>query len=330
MTSCQKRLCVRRDRSPAATYHTRHNPGSGRKVLFLTGDHNDLLYRSARNIPRTEVLRATDASTLDLMNAQVVVLQEGAVEGLTAEAVADAHRKDMEIQEEYGVTYHKYWYNDETGEVLDSAAEQVRRGFAGRVPVLDGGPCRAGVESTILAVDGDEVVQLRAGALARETVAKAIGRPVAIAASDAAIAAPGMLSSHYAPTAKLRLDAVAPEEPPDPECRTGSCHRRRPDQQCTAGHAEHQASCDGEDVLREHQQGGHHMSGEETHRCPRARAFERGRDVLRGGSPEEEPQEQAAGQQNTERGEPPPDRGWGLVGGLLPAAIGHVAHSMFA
>ena len=27
------------------------------------------------------------------------------VEGLTAEAVADAHRKDMEIQEQYGVTY---------------------------------------------------------------------------------------------------------------------------------------------------------------------------------------------------------------------------------
>src|SRR5665809_50125 len=41
-----------------------------------------------------------------------------AVEGLTAEAVADAHRKDMEIQEEYGVNYHKYWFNEETGEVF--------------------------------------------------------------------------------------------------------------------------------------------------------------------------------------------------------------------
>lgn len=98
-----------------------------------------------------------------------------------------------------------------SGRLSPTTAEQVRRGFAGRVPVLDGGPCRAGVESTILAVDGDEVVQLRAGALAREAVADAIRRPVSIAASDAAIAAPGMLSSHYAPTAKLRLDAVAPE-----------------------------------------------------------------------------------------------------------------------
>jgi hypothetical protein len=40
------------------------------------------------------------------------------VEGLTAEAVADAHRKDEAIQDEYGVKYTKYWFNDETGEVF--------------------------------------------------------------------------------------------------------------------------------------------------------------------------------------------------------------------
>jgi Nickel responsive protein SCO4226-like len=40
------------------------------------------------------------------------------VEGLTAEAVADAHRKDEEIQDRYGVKYLKYWFNDDTGEVF--------------------------------------------------------------------------------------------------------------------------------------------------------------------------------------------------------------------
>jgi hypothetical protein len=30
-----------------------------------------------------------------------------AVEGLTAEAVADAHKKDMQIQDDYGVKYHR-------------------------------------------------------------------------------------------------------------------------------------------------------------------------------------------------------------------------------
>ncbi len=56
------------------------------------------------------------------------------VEGLTPEAVADAHKKDLEVQDEYGVKYHRYWYNDETGEVFclaeapsKEAAEAVHR-----------------------------------------------------------------------------------------------------------------------------------------------------------------------------------------------------------
>jgi hypothetical protein len=40
------------------------------------------------------------------------------VEGLTAEAVADAHKKDLEIQDEHEVKYHRYWFNEESGEVF--------------------------------------------------------------------------------------------------------------------------------------------------------------------------------------------------------------------
>lgn len=97
-----------------------------------------------------------------------------------------------------------------SGKLSPTSADQVREGFGDRVPVLDGGPCRAGVESTILAVEGDTVTQLRAGALARNEIAAAIGRPVAVAAPDAEIAAPGMMLSHYAPDALVRLDAEAP------------------------------------------------------------------------------------------------------------------------
>src|SRR5215207_8577753 len=60
------------------------------------------------------------------------------VEGLTADAVADAHRKDEEIQDEYGVKYLKYWFNEETGEVFcladapnKEAAEAVHRAAHG-------------------------------------------------------------------------------------------------------------------------------------------------------------------------------------------------------
>ncbi len=40
------------------------------------------------------------------------------VEGLTAEAVAEAHKKDLEIQHKHGVNYLRYWYNDEQGKVF--------------------------------------------------------------------------------------------------------------------------------------------------------------------------------------------------------------------
>jgi len=39
------------------------------------------------------------------------------VEGLTAEAVAGAHQKDLAIQGKYRVNYLKYWYDEGTGRV---------------------------------------------------------------------------------------------------------------------------------------------------------------------------------------------------------------------
>jgi L-threonylcarbamoyladenylate synthase len=98
-----------------------------------------------------------------------------------------------------------------SGKLSPTTAAQVDRAFGGRVPVLDGGPSQSGVESTIIAIDGEVVTQLRAGALPREEIETAIGRPVAQAAHDAKVAAPGMLASHYAPNATLRLDAERPE-----------------------------------------------------------------------------------------------------------------------
>lgn len=98
-----------------------------------------------------------------------------------------------------------------SGRLSPTTAAQVATAFGGKVPVVDGGACRAGVESTILAVTGDTVVQLRAGALARAEITHRIGRPVALADHSAAISAPGMMQSHYAPRAALRLNAASPE-----------------------------------------------------------------------------------------------------------------------
>lgn len=40
------------------------------------------------------------------------------VDGLTAEAVIEAHKKDLETQAKHGVKYLKYWYNEEEGAVF--------------------------------------------------------------------------------------------------------------------------------------------------------------------------------------------------------------------
>jgi hypothetical protein len=62
------------------------------------------------------------------------------VEGLTAEAVAGAHQKDLEVQGRHGVTYHKYWFNQQTGQVFclveapdKEAANRVHRESHGLV-----------------------------------------------------------------------------------------------------------------------------------------------------------------------------------------------------
>lgn len=56
------------------------------------------------------------------------------VEGLTAEAVAQAHARDLEVQDKYGVKYLRYWYDEGTGQVFclfeapsKEAAEAVHR-----------------------------------------------------------------------------------------------------------------------------------------------------------------------------------------------------------
>ncbi len=88
-----------------------------------------------------------------------------------------------------------------SGKLSPTTAEQVRTAFHNRIPVLDGGPCEAGLESTILALDGDRIVQLRAGALPRNEIEAAIGQEIEVATGGGKVSAPGMLKSHYAPHA---------------------------------------------------------------------------------------------------------------------------------
>ena len=40
------------------------------------------------------------------------------IDGLTADAAADAHRKDLEVQQKHGVNYLRYWFDEGAGKVF--------------------------------------------------------------------------------------------------------------------------------------------------------------------------------------------------------------------
>ena len=80
--------------------------------------------------------------------------------------------------------------------------------------ILDGGECPVGVESTIIGFGTDGApTLLRPGGIAREEIEAVLGAPLrGLAREGKAPSAPGQLSSHYAPRARLRLNARRPEE----------------------------------------------------------------------------------------------------------------------
>lgn len=73
------------------------------------------------------------------------------IEGLTAEAVTNAHEADVRTQEKYGVRYVKYWFDEDSGKVFclieapsKEAAAMVHRESHG--------------------LEADEIVEVREGA----------------------------------------------------------------------------------------------------------------------------------------------------------------------
>ncbi len=94
-----------------------------------------------------------------------------------------------------------------SGRLSPTRAFDVARELGDAVDhILNGGPCSVGVESTIVGCLGT-VTLLRPGGIAREAVERVLGR--ALESPTGGITAPGMLRSHYAPDAVLRLEALA-------------------------------------------------------------------------------------------------------------------------
>lgn len=97
-----------------------------------------------------------------------------------------------------------------SGSISPTAAQHVWQSLGDKVDmILDGGPCRVGVESTVLDLTQDTPVLLRPGGVPIEDVAKLLGRtPISHLTDDTAPKSPGQLTSHYAPHLPVRLDAT--------------------------------------------------------------------------------------------------------------------------
>lgn len=95
-----------------------------------------------------------------------------------------------------------------SGKVSPSTAQHVIEGLNGKIDaIIDSGPCKVGVESTILDISGAVPCLLRPGGLSIEDL-----RPYCekieshLPINNATIRSPGQLSSHYAPSLPIRLN----------------------------------------------------------------------------------------------------------------------------
>lgn len=97
-----------------------------------------------------------------------------------------------------------------SGRISPTSAAHVAGSLGARVDlILDGGPCRVGVESTVVDLSGPRAVLLRPGGVPRGAIEHVIGKVVLprAAKKPRALKSPGQLASHYAPRVRVRLNA---------------------------------------------------------------------------------------------------------------------------
>lgn len=77
--------------------------------------------------------------------------------------------------------------------------------------VIDGGPCRFGIESTVVDVCSDPIRIFRPGGVSRAEIEAALKQPLSSSPPHGVRRSPGMYARHYAPKAKLVLVNVLPK-----------------------------------------------------------------------------------------------------------------------
>ncbi|GIX33730.1 MAG: threonylcarbamoyl-AMP synthase [Lysobacterales bacterium] len=192
------------------------NPEAIRKVFARKGrpaDHPLILHlgavgwmeRYARDIPA----QAFDLAERFWPGPLTLVLERGAAVPLEATGGQDTvalrmpdHALALEVLRRFGRALVAPSAN-RFGGLSPTRAEHVREAFPDLI-VLDGGPCRHGIESTILDLSREPPLILRPGAIPRHALETVIGK-LPIAAEVPRPRVPGGLPRHYAPETPIRL-----------------------------------------------------------------------------------------------------------------------------
>lgn len=192
----------------AAIYATKGRPRFNPLIAHVSG-HEDARRHGVFD-PRADALAEAfwpGPLTLVLPRRQDSPVADLACAGLASIALrAPAHPLARALIEAAGRPLAAPSAN-RSGRLSPTTAEDADAEFGGAVPTLDGGPSRAGLESTIVALPPDApAALLRPGAIPRAAIEALIG--ALSAPAPGAVNAPGMLSSHYAPRAAVRLNAT--------------------------------------------------------------------------------------------------------------------------
>jgi L-threonylcarbamoyladenylate synthase len=150
--------------------------------------------------------------TLVLAKQPTCIVADLALAGLDSVAVrVPAHPVARNLIEAFGGPVVAPSAN-RSGHVSPTSAAHVLADLRGRIDlIIDAGPCMVGVESTIVSCV-EQPTLLRPGGAPREAIEATLGTALATAPlTDDSPVAPGMLSSHYAPKAALRLEADGAE-----------------------------------------------------------------------------------------------------------------------
>jgi L-threonylcarbamoyladenylate synthase len=116
------------------------------------------------------------------------------------------HPLALALIQEAGVPIAAPSANRFTG-LSPTTALHVSAAFGDAVPVLDGGPCAVGIESTVVAIEGDQLKLLRPGMISLGELEQASVQ------AGMAHASPGMHEKHYSPRTRLILVRGAAELP---------------------------------------------------------------------------------------------------------------------